>query len=155
MTIRSAHITINTKSIVGQHEDPQSNPEEFTVLCDCPICLEQVPKTKCVSCPNGHSCCEKHFLQRTRAIYEEGDLVYGERDGQQCFLCREPIDEDVFSDVFWKNMSLIQYLGLQKIMNDRISVRTETKEERNMGIEHIQRLMCKLPAFSGWDEFHR
>ena len=56
-----------------------------------------------VTCCNGHKVCEKHYLQRAKAVYEEGRLAFVDNDvtcAQRCFLCRTDLDDDGFSDKY-------------------------------------------------------
>ena len=55
------------------------------------VCMEPCAELS-VTCCNGHMVCEKHFLQRAKAIYEEGRYAYDDKV-QRCFLCKdaEPI----------------------------------------------------------------
>ena len=52
----------------------------------------------CVTCCNGHKVCEKHYLQRAKAIYEEGRRAFHDDDVHRCFLCRTSMCNDLFSD---------------------------------------------------------
>ena len=63
----------------------------------CHICYETPKEGKEVVCVNGHLCCQKHHLERIRAIYQEGRNAFGyggegeeveDASGQQCFMCR-------------------------------------------------------------------
>jgi hypothetical protein len=88
---------------------------------ECHVCYENVFKDKCVTCGNGHSCCQKHHLQRVRSIYQENNMAYGAgRDddgaGQRCFICREYIIDESFSLNYFKNLQLIQAVEVPKMM---------------------------------------
>ena len=97
------------------------NEPEF----ECHVCYETVFKDKCVTCCNGHSCCQIHHLQRIRSIYQEDTLAFGGGDvnesgsGQKCFLCRDRIDDESFSKNFLMNMRLIQAVEIPKMMMRR------------------------------------
>ena len=66
----------------------------------CPVCYDIVRKG--VKCKNGHECCEKHFIQRARAIYQEGRCAFRPASAhcQKCFLCRIPIPDRNFSPAY-------------------------------------------------------
>ncbi len=84
---------------------------------ECHVCMENVPCNKVVTCVNGHSCCQKHHLERIRAIYQEGRNAYTEGGtGQSCFMCRVPIGDNHFSHVFFKNLHIIQAIEIPKMM---------------------------------------
>ena len=40
-------------------------------MISCPVCYDDVPIAKTVSCQHGHRTCEKHHIQRAKAMYEE------------------------------------------------------------------------------------
>jgi hypothetical protein len=44
---------------------------------ECPVCYDPCAKLS-VTCCNGHTICEKHYLQRYKAIYEDGRLAFGD-----------------------------------------------------------------------------
>ena len=45
-------------------------------LMECHVCMEKIDGDKMVTCENGHSCCQKHHLERIRAIYQEGRFAF-------------------------------------------------------------------------------
>ena len=80
---------------------------------ECVVCMEQCAELS-VLCCNGHRVCEKHYLHRAKAIYEEGRLAFAEDEVQRCFLCRADIDDDKFSDRHHIVMSIVIADGLFK-----------------------------------------
>ena len=93
---------------------------------ECHVCYERVPEEKSVTCCNGHTCCQKHHLERIRAIYQEGQSAYGgagsrsnghsgEAHGQMCFMCRCPIGDARFSVNFFKLLKVIQAVEIPKM----------------------------------------
>ena len=89
---------------------------------ECHVCYENIPEGKGVTCENGHSCCQKHHLERVRAIYQEGQSAFGGLDGcggdngQHCFMCRCAIGDDRFSPSFFKVLRVIQAVEIPKMM---------------------------------------
>ena len=75
---------------------------------------------------NGHSCCQKHHLERVRAMYQEGRSAFGglfgcEGDsGQHCFMCRCAIGDARFSPSFFKVLRVIQAVEIPKMMGINI-----------------------------------
>lgn len=83
---------------------------------ECPVCMEMVAEEKMVMCQNGHRVCEKHQLERIRAIYQEGRPAFnGGGQGQHCFMCRCNMKDDLFSDQYFKLLRLIQSIELPKL----------------------------------------
>ena len=82
---------------------------------ECVVCMEPCAEFS-VSCCNGHKVCEKHYLHRAKAIYEEGRLAYHEDDVQRCFLCRTGIEDDEFSNKHHKVMKIVVADGIMKQM---------------------------------------
>lgn len=78
---------------------------------ECPVCLEPCAKMT-VTCQNGHTCCEKHHLQRAKARIEEGYNAYNDDEThcETCVLCRVRIHPVCYSDTYHKNKLLL--LGL-------------------------------------------
>ena len=76
---------------------------------ECAICLEPCSKLS-VKCCNGHEVCEKHFLQRYKAIYEEGRLAFKGDNAQRCFVCRQKMHDNEFSDTYFKNLRLVIFI---------------------------------------------
>jgi len=78
---------------------------------DCPICFDAISKVK-ISCPNGHSYCEKHVIERAREMYKEGNFSpfnhYGDSEhpsALNCFICRtltKKAENENFSQPFVK-----------------------------------------------------
>ena len=82
---------------------------------ECPVCYEQCAKLS-VTCCNGHAVCEKHYLQRCKAIYEEGRLAYGKGNmGQCCPVCRKKVPDRKFSTVYFANQKLVVAQGMLKV----------------------------------------
>ena len=87
------------------------------------ICYETPKEGKEVVCVNGHLCCQKHHLERIRAIYQEGRNAFGyggegeeveDASGQQCFMCRVFIEDDRFGESYFKCLRVIQFNELSK-----------------------------------------
>jgi len=89
---------------------------------ECHVCYEKIPTGKGVTCSNGHSCCQKHHLERVRAMYQEGQSAFGGLDGcegnsgQHCFMCRCAIGDARFSKSFFKVLVVIQSVEIPKMM---------------------------------------
>ena len=75
----------------------------------CHVCYDKVSKG--VTCENGHTCCQKHHLERIRAIYQEGQLAFDSM-GQHCFICRCPIKDDRFSKEYFNCLKVIITIGV-------------------------------------------
>ena len=89
----------------------ESTKEEL----ECAVCMELCAELS-VTCCNGHKVCEKHYLQRAKAVYEEGRYAFGgEGRVQRCFLCRARIPDNKFSDQHHKIMEAIVVDGVLKI----------------------------------------
>lgn len=90
-------------------------------LHECPVCMETVKQEKMVMCKNGHRVCEKHQLERIRAIYQEGRTAFGGFDdddsgeGQKCFMCRCNMGDHLFSDQYFRMLRLIQAIEIPKL----------------------------------------
>lgn len=88
---------------------------------ECPVCMEMVSEEKMVQCQNGHRVCEKHQLQRIRAIYQEGRSAFNEIEGcengkgQHCFVCRCVMGDSRFSVNYFKMLRLIQAIEIPKM----------------------------------------
>jgi hypothetical protein len=93
---------------------------------ECHVCYEKISAEKAVTCKNGHTCCQKHHLERVRAIYQQGDTAYGGMDdrggnnGQNCFMCRCEIGDARFSRSFFKVLRVIQAVEIPKMMGVNI-----------------------------------
>ena len=83
---------------------------------ECPVCYGPCAKLS-VTCCNGHTICEKHYLQRYKAIYEEGRLAFGDDNAQCCFMCRSHIEDSFFSKTYFDMMLMVQVQALMKIKN--------------------------------------
>lgn len=110
---------------------------------ECVVCMEPCAESS-VSCCNGHRVCEKHYLHRAKAIYEEGRLAFHDDDVQRCFLCRTNIEDDKFSEEHFKLLHIVSAYGLFKIMEKRRGTAI-SKEEKN---EHVRRLVKVTKEFS-------
>ena len=79
-------------------------------MSECPICYEDTAKLS-ITCCNGHTCCQKHYLQRAKSIIEEGPSAHAAflRDNNlhSCFLCRTDLNDNDFSEVYFKNLHLL------------------------------------------------
>jgi hypothetical protein len=66
--------------------------------CECPICYEKLVRP--ITCPNGHKICENHYLQYITSTYDSlTNIPKG-----ICFMCREPLTIDYFSQAFIKKL---------------------------------------------------
>jgi hypothetical protein len=83
----------------------------------CPVCLDDVPKHKSVRCPNGHWCCEKHHIQRIKAVYETRKSAFDSGVAQHCFECRCHIPDELFSNTYHKLLFLTQLVELPKMFH--------------------------------------
>jgi len=73
-----------------------------------------------VTCCNGHTICEKHYLQRYKAIYEDGRLAFGESQeecAQCCFMCRSDIEDSFFNKTYFDVLQIVQVQGMLKMLN--------------------------------------
>jgi hypothetical protein len=93
---------------------------------NCHVCYEEIAEGKGVTCENGHSCCQKHHLERVRAIYQEGCSAFGTPSligektgdsGQCCFICRQGIPDNLFSENYKKCLLVIQAIEIPKMLN--------------------------------------
>ena len=84
---------------------------------ECPVCYDPCAKLS-VTCCNGHTICEKHYLQRYKAIYEDGRLAFGD-DGvaQCCFMCRSDIEDSFFSKTYFDVLEIVITQGMLKMLN--------------------------------------
>ena len=89
---------------------------------ECHVCYVNIPEGKGVTCENGHSCCQKHHLERVRAMYQEGRSAFGRLDGcegesgQHCFMCRCEIGDARFSPSYFKVLQVIQAVEIPKML---------------------------------------
>ena len=97
----------------------------------CHVCLGDVPTCKVAKCPNGHACCEKHHIQRIKAIYEGGKHAFdgvdggeGEQTGQMCFMCRCPMPDANFTENYFKMLRLCITIEMPKAKGVRIDNET-------------------------------
>ena len=82
---------------------------------ECPVCMEPLSKL-CVQCPNGHRCCEKHFLQIAKGRFENKTLAYNEHSHcERCFVCRQLVPQEQFSDTYNKNRCIVIAFGMAKL----------------------------------------
>ena len=106
---------------------------------ECAVCMEPCAELS-VTCCNGHMVCEKHFLQRAKAVYEEGRYAFGgEGRVQRCFLCRAGIPDDKFSDQHHKTMDCIVVDGVLKINEKETGTVWSTQERNNAFRRSLQR----------------
>ena len=108
---------------------------------ECAVCMEPCAELS-VTCCNGHMVCEKHFLQRAKAIYEEGRYAYDDKV-QRCFLCRAGIPDNKFSDVHHKIMEAIVVDGVLKI-NEKETGTVRSTQERNNAYRRALQQMQEL-----------
>lgn len=89
----------------------------------CPICFEDVCEAKTVCCPNGHRCCEKHHIQRIKAVCETGTTLFkdGWCNGQKCFECRSNIPDESFSETYFKMLRVTLVIEIPKILKLKLS----------------------------------
>ena len=78
---------------------------------DCPVCYDLCAKLS-VTCCNGHSICEKHYLQRYKAIYEEGRMAFSDNHAQCCFMCRSHIEDSRFSKIYFDLLKMVVTQGI-------------------------------------------
>ena len=102
---------------------------------ECVVCMEQCAELS-VLCCNGHRVCEKHYLHRAKAIYEEGRLAFGDDDVQRCFLCRTHINDDKFSKQHFKTLRMVQAYGMLKLMEQKTGI-VMPKEWRNQAVKDL------------------
>jgi hypothetical protein len=86
----------------------------------CHVCYEKNEPLKMVVCENGHTCCQKHHLERVRAIYQEGRSPYQDESAQKCFMCRCDMPDELFSDMFFNVLRVIQAVEIPKMMGKDI-----------------------------------
>ena len=78
-------------------------------------------------------------MQRAKSIYDEGRMAFGENDVQCCFICRTYIPDNHFSQMYFKNLSLVQVQGIIKQKGGTIS-----NEEIVKVSEQLHQLTAKL-----------
>lgn len=103
-------ITTDINTFTKRYKDPN-----WTQL-ECHVCMEKIDSDKMVTCENGHSSCQKHHLERIRAIYQEGRSAFVDGQGQHCFMCRCSIGDHRFGSAYFKNLRVIQAVELPKMM---------------------------------------
>lgn len=103
-------ITTDINTFTKRYKDPNWSQLE------CHVCMEKIDSDKMVTCENGHSCCQKHHLERIRAIYQEGRCAFEDGQGQHCFMCRCSLGDHRFSSAYFKNLRVIQAVELPKMM---------------------------------------
>ena len=102
---------------------------------ECVVCMEPCNELS-VSCCNGHRVCEKHYLHRAKAIYEEGRLAFHDDDVQRCFLCRTDIQDDKFSKQHIKTRHIVQAYGMFKLIEEKTGY-VFSKEDRNQAVKDL------------------
>ena len=91
-----------------------------------------------------HTVCEKHFVQRIKAIYEEGRYAFDTNEAQRCFLCRTHMEDKRFSATYHKNVKVAILFGLVTIKVEKSNIpRGEQRREQ-------RRLVQLLMALNGW-----
>lgn len=101
----------------------QDNPQKFQIEEEeCHICYEKIPLGKGVTCLNGHSCCQRHHLERIRSIYQEGRCAFNvpNKTAQDCFICRCAIGDHSFSQSFLNLLTVIQAIEIPKMYGRNI-----------------------------------
>ena len=88
---------------------------------ECPSCFESLGNTAKVTCPNGHSQCEKCHLSHIEAMYDRSAdlMVFTANKVQNCFLCRTKIADNEFSPKFWDKLAEVQTDSIAKQMLGR------------------------------------
>jgi hypothetical protein len=110
---------------------------------ECVVCMEPCAELS-IMCCNGHMVCEKHYLQRAKAIYEEGRSAFSNKENvQRCFLCRTDIPTYKFSDKHNKIMDVIIADGeIKKVEKETGAV--FSTEERNNAYKHALQQIKEL-----------
>ncbi len=104
----------------------------------CHVCMEIIDESKLVCCPNGHHCCQKHHLERIRAIYQEGREAFGSGSGQTCFMCRGEIPDSSFSKGYFKNLMLIQAVEFSTLLTGKDMAHVNNRDELNGFLENFK-----------------
>lgn len=114
---------------------------------ECHVCMEMVAEEKMVQCCNGHRVCEKHQLERIRAIYQEGRPAFHDGQGQQCFMCRCDMGDHLFSEQYFILLRLIQCIELPKmtIGQDLFKTNPEYREKALGEMSEIRTTMADAP----------
>ena len=77
----------------------------------CFMCEKSCKQTN--TCPNGHVCCEIHFLERIKCIYKDGQSAFNANgQGQKCFMCRVRIPDNSLSKMYFENLKLVIAQGV-------------------------------------------
>ena len=92
---------------------------------ECPVCFGPCAKLS-VTCCNGHAVCEKHYLQRYKAIYEEGRDAFGTDHAQCCFLCRSHIEDNRFSKTYFDLLKMVVCQGILNKIGSNTSANFHT-----------------------------
>jgi hypothetical protein len=102
-------ITNNIDTFVNNYHKGNGSDE-------CPVCYEIIKKDKGVKCCNGHACCERHFIERAKSMYESGDRAFGDSEttSQRCFICRCDMHDDLFSVNYLKLLNITQVFCMGK-----------------------------------------
>ena len=85
----------------------------FLKTMKCPVCFEECAKLS-ATCSNGHTACDKHWIQLYKAIYEDGKHAFGQTCAKRCFICRVHIPDSTFSDAYFKNLKTVQIISMTK-----------------------------------------
>ena len=116
---------------------------------ECPVCMETCAELS-VTCCNGHKVCEKHFLQRAKAVYEEDRMAFGgDSCVQRCFVCRTDLGNDRFSDNYHKLINWVIIYGVMPLMREHTLGSGMTRNElARKSMEHLNEHFAKLdPRF--------
>jgi hypothetical protein len=108
--------TLNMSTKEDEEDKEAGEDEEDEEQPECPVCMEPCTKP-CVKCPNGHSCCQKHFLQRGMSMTTKGNYAFKNKTScMRCFVCREALQVNNFTwnDEFTNGLLFLVCLGVCK-----------------------------------------
>ena len=103
---------------------------------ECPVCHGPCAKLS-VTCCNGHTICEKHYLQRHKAIYEDGSMadinarLAAAAERPRCFMCRCNLENKRFSKTFYSLQDIVISQGLIKMFGIQ-------KDFLHIGVAHLR-----------------
>jgi hypothetical protein len=109
---------------------------------ECPVCFGPCAKLS-VTCCNGHAVCEKHYLQRYKAIYEEGRTAFHDDNAQCCFMCRSKIQDSSFSKPYFDLLEIVIAQGVLK----RAGI-----TDKDIFHEHLLKFREVKLSYSEWKE---
>ena len=112
---------------------------------ECAVCMEPCAKLS-ITCCNGHMVCEKHYLQRAEAVYDEGREPFSDKEHiNKCFLCRTDIPTEEFSIGHNKKMTARIAKGVFKNYENKTGI-VLSKEERNKNFRQLALMNDKISA---------